>query len=52
MLAMITERGRASFRSASAARDRAEREVLGRLSDGDRERLETLLARLAAAGEG
>jgi DNA-binding MarR family transcriptional regulator len=47
VVATITERGRASFRSASAARERAEREVLGRLSDGDRERLETLLARLA-----
>ena len=52
MVATITERGRASFRSASAARERAEREVLGRLSDPDRERLEALLARLAAAEAG
>ena len=52
VVATLTERGRESFRSASAARERAEREVLGRLSDGDRERLETLLARLAAAEQG
>jgi len=52
VVATITERGRASFRSASAARERAEREVLGRLSDGDRERLEHLLARLAAPERG
>jgi DNA-binding MarR family transcriptional regulator len=50
VVATLTDKGRASFRSASAARERAEREVLGRLDDGDRERLEGLLARLAVRG--
>jgi DNA-binding MarR family transcriptional regulator len=49
VVATLTERGRASYRSARAAREQAEREVMGRLSDGDRARLVQLLARLAAA---
>ena len=48
VVATLTERGRASFRGASAAREQAERELLERLSDGDRERLVQLLARVAA----
>jgi DNA-binding MarR family transcriptional regulator len=48
VVATITDRGRESFRCASAARARAEHEVLERLSDGDRERLVQLLARVAA----
>ena len=48
VVATITDRGRASFRSASVARERAEHQVLDRLSGGDRERLVQLLARLAA----
>jgi DNA-binding MarR family transcriptional regulator len=48
VVATLTDKGRASFRSASAARERAEREVLGRLDDGDRERLVSLLGRLTA----
>jgi DNA-binding MarR family transcriptional regulator len=46
VVAIITERGRADFRCASAAREEAEREVLGRLDQGDRERLVNILARL------
>ena len=52
VVATLTERGRASYRSARAAREQAEREVMGRLSDGDRERLVQLLSRLAAREEG
>jgi DNA-binding MarR family transcriptional regulator len=48
VVATLTDKGRASLRSASAARERAEREVLGRLDDGDRERLVSLLGRLTA----
>jgi DNA-binding MarR family transcriptional regulator len=46
VVARITERGRERFQAASTARDEAEREVLGRLDDGDRERLMHILARL------
>ena len=46
VVARITERGRERFLSASSARVQAEREVLGRLDDGDRERLMHILARL------
>jgi DNA-binding MarR family transcriptional regulator len=46
VVARITERGRERFLSASSAREQAEREVLGRLDDGDRERLMHILARL------
>ena len=49
VVATLTERGRASYRSAREAREQAEREVMERLSDGDRDRLVQLLARLAAA---
>lgn len=47
VVATLTERGRERMRSASAARERAEREVLARLSQGDHERLVQLLARVA-----
>ena len=50
VVATITDKGRESFRSASAARERAEREVLERLNDGDRERLVSLLGRLSVEG--
>jgi DNA-binding MarR family transcriptional regulator len=43
---MITRPGLERFESAAAARDEAEREVLERLNDDDRERLVTLLERL------
>ncbi|HSU15862.1 MarR family winged helix-turn-helix transcriptional regulator [Longimicrobium sp.] len=46
VVARITERGRERFLCASSARVEAEREVLGRLDDGDRERLMHILARL------
>jgi DNA-binding MarR family transcriptional regulator len=46
VVATITERGREHFESASTARDEAEREVMERLDDGDRERLMHILARL------
>jgi DNA-binding MarR family transcriptional regulator len=52
VVATLTERGRDSFHGASAARERAEAEVLGRLNDGDRERLVSLLARLTAGEQG
>jgi DNA-binding MarR family transcriptional regulator len=46
VVARITERGRDRFLSAASAREEAEREVLERLDDGDRERLMHILARL------
>ena len=46
VVAMITHPGLERFESAAAARDEAEREVLERLNDGDRERLVNLLERL------
>lgn len=46
VVAVITEKGLASFDRARLARDGAEREVLGRLSDPDRARLMELLATL------
>ena len=52
VVATLTDRGRESFRSASAARERAEREVIDRLNDGDRERLVSLLGRLTADERG
>jgi DNA-binding MarR family transcriptional regulator len=50
VVARITERGREHFVSASTARDQAEREVLGRLDEGDRQRLMHILARLTGEG--
>ena len=46
VVARITGAGRERFESAVVARDEAEREVLERLNDDDRERLVTLLERL------
>jgi len=46
VVARITGAGRERFESAAVARDQAEREVLERLNDDDRERLVTLLERL------
>lgn len=46
VVALITEKGLASFGRARLARDDAERQVLERLSDGDRARLMELLAAL------
>ncbi len=46
VVARITERGRERFQCASTAREAAEREVLGRLDEGDRQRLVNLLERL------
>lgn len=46
VVATITGKGRESVVSATAARELAERAVLDRLSDGDRERLVSILARL------
>jgi DNA-binding MarR family transcriptional regulator len=46
VVAVITSEGRDRFESAAAAREEAEREVLERLNDGDRERLVNLLGRL------
>jgi DNA-binding MarR family transcriptional regulator len=50
VVASITERGRDSYRRATAAREQAEAELLARLDDGDRERLVSLLGRLSARG--
>lgn len=50
VVAHITDRGREHFRCASTARDQAEREVLGRLDEGDRLRLMHILARLTGEG--
>jgi DNA-binding MarR family transcriptional regulator len=47
VVAVITERGRESCRNAAQARERAEAELLGRLGEGERERLEALLGQLA-----
>ena len=47
VVAVLTERGARSHESASRARDDAERELLGRLSAGDRAALVRLLQRLA-----
>jgi DNA-binding MarR family transcriptional regulator len=47
VVAVITERGRDSFGHAARARERAEADLLGRLAEGERERLEALLGRLA-----
>jgi len=46
VVARITGAGRERFESAVVAREQAEREVLGRLDDGDRQRLMNILARL------
>jgi len=48
VVAVITDKGRRCFEKAWDERERAEREVLERLSPPDRERLVRLLARLAA----
>ena len=50
VVAVITERGRASFAAASLAREQAEREMLGRLSADERVVLLGLLARLTEGG--
>jgi len=52
VVAVITEPGLHRFASAAAAREEAEREVLERLNDGDRERLVRLLGRLTGEEPG
>lgn len=52
VVAVITEPGLRRFESAAAARIEAEREVLERLNDGDRERLVRLLERLTGEEPG
>ena len=50
VVAVLTEQGRASYLGASQARERAEREMLERLSEGDRVVLVRLLAQLTEGG--
>ena len=50
VVAVVTERGRQSFEAAREARDRAEREMLEKIPEADRQALMRMLERLTANG--